>query len=369
MGASFSSIGPRRQIVTEACGWFIEFRTGEVTAETRDRFDEWLRHSPEHIQAYLEVAAAWAELPTSDSQNRIDLSRLLARAQASRDEDVLVSFAVTAGRRGQLSDSAVKNAAGSRALSVRQAVAAGIAIFMLIAGLAGWLTLRRGETYTTDIGEQRTIRLPDDSVIDLNARSSIRVRYSKAARLIDLVQGQALFHVAKDPKRPFIVRSDATAVRAVGTEFDVYRKGSGLVVTVVEGRVAVVSRVATPDITSDMTNATPLSAGEQLTVAPRVAPKPHHADVSVATAWVQRHLIFEETPLSEVAEEFNRYSVRRLIIDDPDLARQPLSGVYSSTDPTSLIGFLRTQPGIQVIESEREIRVVRNSAGAASDRE
>jgi transmembrane sensor len=104
-----------------------------------------------------------------------------------------------------------------------------------------------------------------------------------------------------------------------------------------------------------------LSAGEQLTLTvtkPGVrALKPHRADVTAATAWTQRRLVFEETPLADVAEEFNRYSPRRLIIEDADLAHRPISGIYSSSDPSALIGFLSAQPELEVSETEHEIRV------------
>jgi len=58
-----------------------------------------------------------------------------------------------------------------------------------------------------------------------------------------------------------------------------------------------------------------------------------------------------------VAEEFNRYSPRQLIIEDPELARRTISGTYSSSDPSSLIGFLGAQPELEIIETEQEIRV------------
>jgi transmembrane sensor len=77
---------------------------------------------------------------------------------------------------------------------------------------------------------------------------------------------------------------------------------------------------------------------------------------------VQKRLIFDETPLREVAEEFNRYSRRPLSIDDRELEKLRISGVYSSTDPASLINFLRSQNSIQVIESEKQVRVVRRGS-------
>jgi len=211
------------------------------------------------------------------------------------------------------------------------------------------------------VGEQRTVRLVDGSTIELNALSAIRVRMSEKERDIDLSKGQALFHVAKDQARPFIVTSGATTVRAVGTQFDVYRKDGGTVVTVVEGRVAVAGPESASLAPNQPAPTLLLTAGEQIVMPaqprPKEQPKPRRADVAVATAWVQKRLIFEETPLGSVAEEFNRYSPRRLVILDPELESIPISGVYSSTDPDSLLGFLRAQPNIKLVESEREIRV------------
>jgi len=62
-----------------------------------------------------------------------------------------------------------------------------------------------------------------------------------------------------------------------------------------------------------------------------------------------------------VAEEFNRYNERQLIIKDPDLLSFHISGTFSSTDPESLIRFLRQRLGVQVTETVHEIRVSSSS--------
>src|SRR3984957_17334768 len=72
-------------IVAEASQWFIEFRAGDVHGEARLRFIEWLRRSPEHIQAYLEVSGVWSELPSSDPEGRLDIASLIARARNEPD--------------------------------------------------------------------------------------------------------------------------------------------------------------------------------------------------------------------------------------------------------------------------------------------
>jgi len=72
-------------VVAEASEWFIDFRAGDVDGEARLRFIEWLRRSPEHIQAYLEVSGVWSELPSSDPEGRLDIASLIARARNEPD--------------------------------------------------------------------------------------------------------------------------------------------------------------------------------------------------------------------------------------------------------------------------------------------
>lgn len=342
-------------IAAEASTWFIEFRSGDATADTRARFDAWLRRSPQHIQAYLEVASAWSELPTADPKGRIDLSELIARARSSADDNVVPLATARAEQATRVGRRVDRVGQRRRALNL----AAVFATFAILTGIATWLGFYRADTYSTGIGEQRTVRLEDGTTVELNALSTVKVRLASDIRNVELTEGQALFHVAKDPKRPFIVRSDATTVRAVGTQFDVHRKLNGTVVTVLEGRVAVAD--AKPALAEQRIEVAPiyLSAGEQVTVTEKETPRARRADVATATAWLQKRLIFDETPLAEVASEFNRYSTRQLVISDPALRTVAISGVYSTTDPDSLIGFLRAQPTIELRESDTEIHLAR----------
>jgi len=239
------------------------------------------------------------------------------------------------------------------------------AILLAVGAVIGYRAVL-DPTYVTGIGEQRSLVLPDSSILELNARSKVRVRYSEHERAIDLLEGQALFHVAKSPARPFIVYTGETRVRAVGTEFDVYRKTTGTVITVVEGRVSVYGEsptelpapgsTAAGQVTRNEALQT-LDAGEQLTLTPGAIRKAEHANLVGATAWTQRQLVFDSTPLAEVAEEFNRYNTRRLSVDPVHLENFRVSGIFSSTDPASLIRFLHEQPGIRVTESGPQIRV------------
>ncbi|HEY2682723.1 MAG TPA: FecR family protein [Steroidobacteraceae bacterium] len=336
-------------IVSEASAWFIEFRAGDVTGEARTQFIDWLRRSPEHIQAYLEVSRVWAELPASDSAGRFDIATLIEEARRSADVISLNDAAPAWPPPAYYSPPA-----GKRWWERRVELATAAMLLVALAGIWMWGGSLSSDAYATGVGEQRTIQLADGSTVELNSQSKVRVRLSEHRRDVTLVEGQALFRVAKDKSRPFIVRAGGTQVRAVGTEFDVYRKLSGTVVTVVEGKVETFEDDGRPGEPAIL-----LSAGEQLTVGPHTATRPMRTDTAVATAWLQKHMVFEETPLADVAEQFNRYSRLPLIIDGSELQRIKISGVYSSTDPASLINFLRSQPGILVIESDKGVRITR----------
>jgi transmembrane sensor len=424
------------QIYEEACAWFVESRAGDLDDAGRREFDRWLRKSPEHLSAYLEIAAIWNEGPSLDPRSKWATNTLIEQSREAEDDNVVALHAAAAESSPERvpttalhpptsdaksatdsTDARPDRARSNTALSwfnnwPRLAIAASITAVAVVGGTLTMLELS-APTYATALGEQRSIQFADGSTVELNSRSKIRVKYSKQERDIELLEGQALFQVAHDVSRPFIVAVGATRVRAVGTQFDVYKKSNGTVVTVVEGRVAVYSartsgEVPTlplpaqallqspgaiasrpsPSPTSRASKVSPssasgsalppegeaaqklpppstnsflVSAGEQLTVTPEAAQKSNNPNIASATAWRQREIVFESATLADVAEEFNRYNKRQLIIEDPRLYGFHISGVFSSTDPDSLIKFLRQRPGVKVTETSDKIRVERAS--------
>lgn len=343
-----------RQILDEASNWFVDFRAGDIDAHARNEFQEWLRRSPDHIQAYLDIAATYAELPAPSPNGELDVQALIDNARFSTDANVIPL---------EVRGSEVSVASGlspSAKTSSRRALAIAASFLLVTLALGSWLYIAR-DTYTTDIGEQRSLVLADGSMVELNSRTRIRVRYTDDERRVDLIDGQALFQVAKNTHRPFIVHVDDTQVRAVGTQFDVYRKHSGTIVTVIEGRVAIKQAVPGSGVSrvSGQSPSLILAAGEQLTVRQKTPTQPQTVNPNRATAWTQRQLIFENASLHDVAEEFNRYSTRPIIIETGDFDTFHISGTYSSTNAESLLRFLRVQPGIKLVESEGEIRITR----------
>jgi transmembrane sensor len=372
---------PNQQILDEAAEWFVDFRDGGANAATQIQFNRWLCRSPDHVKAYLEIAALWSDVPNLASKDEIDVQALIAFAL---EEDNVVPLGAAVGGAPREANSlpqpeapkpALQDVSPPRRFRTRltaRPIRWVAALLIVCVGAAGtyWVELQRG-LYTTDIGEQRSITLDDGSTVELNAKSRLRVRFTDQARDVDLIAGQALFHVAKDSARAFVVRSGEARVRAVGTEFDVYRRRSGTTVSVIEGQVAVflsnasagsplfpetpgarTARGAPSSNAADGATRLLVSAGEQAVVTAQSAARLKPADVAVATAWTQRQIVFQGTPLSDVVEEFNRYNRKQMVIDDEALRLIRVSGVFSSTEPASLLRFLREQ--MQLIVTERD---------------
>jgi len=352
------------RVYEEACEWFVEFRSGAPEEAARQAFYSWLQEAPAHMAAYLDVAASWTWSANWDPRGRFSKDSLIA--EALRDAQNVRPHPLRSDPPGP---SIQQVRRGLRVPAARALIAAGIAAVATVCAIVLW----RGAnpTYATGIGEQRSILLSDGSTVYLNSRSRIRVHYSDHERDVYLLAGQALFNDIEEANRPFIVRTGAAQVRAIGTKFDVDRRAAETVITVIEGRVAVSeleaiapsvasarsmpARLATPRLTTIY-----LAAGEQLAAAPSIEPRPTRVNITNAIAWTRRELVFVSTPLQEVAEEFNRYNRPQLLIADPDLARFQIDGVFSSTDPTSLVTFLRQRLDIKVTRSSSQIVISRH---------
>ncbi len=351
------------QINDEAARWFVELRSGDIDARGRLAFDAWVRASPEHLRAFIEIAGLWRYAADVDLGGRFSVEALIA--DVADESNVLAMPATRSGAAGTSAPHPARMIPRSRRyMSFRVTAAAG-ALLLVAALLVAWSLMAGHQVYATQVGEQRTVRLADGSMLTLNSRSRVRVEFTKSARSVELLDGETLFHVAKNQARPFIVRARGTSVRVMGTEFDVDKRSSSTVVTVVEGRVAVVANSGQAGYPGEQeptrdqnSRAIILSAGEQIKVATGRLAQPMRMDITSAVAWTRGRVILDSATLVEIADEFNRYSERKLIAVDHGEYPLRLSGVFS-TDPDFLIDYLRERPDIRVTVSETEIRIVR----------
>src|SRR5690606_19095268 len=204
-------------------------REDPASQEVREGFDAWLRASPEHVSAFLRIASHWEEgVGVVACPESIDELVTLARDESNVTPLFGAETRASRAEEAQ-SEARVRSATGKR---VRLAALAASLVLVASAVTLVWYQHFHG-LQATGIGEQRSLKLSDGSIVEVNALTRLRIRYTERERRIDLLEGQALFRVEKDSTRPFLVVSGDTQIRAVGTQFDVYRRPEGTTVTVI----------------------------------------------------------------------------------------------------------------------------------------
>lgn len=199
--------------------------------------------------------------------------------------------------------------------------------------------------------------LEDGSTVELNRGAVVTVAFTPGERRVALLRGEALFHVAKNPARPFIVHAGGVDVRAVGTAFNVRLGTAAVEVLVTEGRVAV-----TPPTQSSETPAgqpvpasSELVAGQLATVslATRSTTSPQIMAVTPEEsarrlAWQPQLLDFSSVPLERAITEFNRRNRVQFVLADPDLATIPIAASIRSDNVEGFTQFLASSPELRV---------------------
>lgn len=203
--------------------------------------------------------------------------------------------------------------------------------------------------YAAPAAETRTIILPDSSVIQLNRGAVVNVSWGQTRRSISLERGEAAFQVQHDPNRPFVVVAGGVEVRDVGTEFNVARAGTSLLVTVREGEVAIVPQ-----------------AGQSVTVAAGAQARVVAGNVVVAPvdpesffAWRTGRLIYRDASLTTIAEDLSRYSEEPIVVGDDRARALRFTGVLMIDTPDAMVGSLEAFLPIQS-EQDAERIVLRS---------
>lgn len=305
----------------EAIAWFVRTHSDQRTLSDEDRFAQWLKQDARHAEAYARVEKAWRAAGPD-----ITARPLVGEQRWGKSQRPWTRW--------------------------RTSLAAAVVLLALSVYLVSDMGGIRAGTFATSSGQQRTLTLADGSVITLNTRSEVTVKLAPHLRLVRLTRGEARFQVAKDATRPFIVDADSTQVRAVGTVFDVRVSERHIAVTLVEGKVQITSAPLLGKVPAP----TLLTAGERFSLdTVGGAHRVETVNLARASAWIDRQLIFDATPLAVAVDEANRYLPAPLTIDDPSVRDIRVSGVVRAGNVASFVATL---------EASFPVRAVRHADGS-----
>jgi transmembrane sensor len=309
----------------EAATWVVRLQSPLIDSADAAAFGAWLHADAANGYAYDEALAVWREYGAS-------------------------ALAVARG----LSD--------RRALPARRAWVMGFGAAAAAAAVAVAVLPRLADTphaqvYATGRGEHRTVTLGDGSRLDLNAGTRLTVTLDRRARSVVLSEGEAVFDVAHDARRPFEIAAGDRTVRVIGTQFDVRRREGRLSVTVARGAVEVRPATGAEGM------AYRLHPGQRLdhqegAAAVRVSA----IEAADVLGWRSGRLVYRGEPLAQVVADLNQQFATPIRIEDPELAAVPVSGVLVLDDQAAVIRRLALLAPLKAVPSKAGLVLRREGA-------
>lgn len=357
-------------LMDTAMQWLLRLRDESVTEVDIAHWLSWYEEDAAHRRAFDDAQHFWnsagalAEGP--DGMQR--LKRLHAGGQAASAPPVMAMPSASRGWRPSR----------LRGWWSRHGRVAGLgtAAALMVAAVIAWqgrfddgvLQAPQDAALAPDV---RTMTLPDGSQVDLAARSSVELQYTRESRLLKLQAGEAYFSVQPDRQRPFVVDVGDLHVLAVGTAFNIRHSDNRVIVTVSHGIVDVYPPDAAGTNAASTESASRrirVRAGSQVDWARGAAhPLVTSVDPARALAWRQGRLEFIDQPLSEVVIEVNRYAPRPVEIADEQAAALAYTGTVLTRATDEWLMALPANFPVRLINDNG--RIVIAHSPSARDRE
>jgi transmembrane sensor len=310
-------------LLEDAATWIVRLQAEDLDESDALAFDAWLTAAPANAQAYDDALRTSREFD--------------AQAGAVRD-------GLRARRAPRLIFGRLAAAAGAIAATVAAAV-------LVIPALA---PPPPTSVYATRTGEHRSVILADGSRIDLNAGTRLRVTLRRHERQVVMDQGQAVFDVAADRRRPFLIAAGDRTVRVVGTQFDVRRRAGRVSVTVTRGTVEVAPNGQGAGRAYRLHPGQRLEHQEGATLAQVTVATPDQA-----LGWRSGRLVYRDQPLAGVVADLNAEFPHPIRIDDPELAATPISGVLILDDEDAVVRRLALLVSAQAVPLDGGVVLLR----------
>ena len=348
-----------QSVQSQASVWLAKLDGTNPSDALLLEFKHWVNQDKSHYAAFKKVAAAWGDL---NILTRLPLL-LEERAQQQERADVKSKVANKARLPLWLSGSW----SGFGGLAVTASLVFAVLVSLQLGPFSADPTV-----YWTAIGEQKTITLADNSVVQLNTNSRIQVDYSQAVRAIYLHQGEAHFDVESNAQRPFEVYVGTGRVRAIGTAFSVRLNDSDIGVVVTEGVVEIAPEIliydaalpaGLPASNDAGSGAAPSGDGlQRLAQLQRVEAGSaavfdqqavtlvetlDKTDLQRSQAWQQGLLMFSGEPLEEVVSQLSRYTDIKIVIQSERARHLRIGGQFQIGDTQAVFTALEKGFGLK----------------------
>lgn len=311
-----------------AADWIERKAFGPWTAADQTALEAWLQQSSAHRIAFVRMRSGWEK------------AGRLAILQSGLRQD---SHGIPV-RHSRM-----------KVFRVALAASACLAVFAGVSTL--YTSPPAAPAYSTGIGEREVLSLADGSQIELNTDTALRMTAVAGQRTVWLQHGEAYFHVKHDPNRLFVVYAGDKRITDIGTEFSVRRDTGQVKVAVVDGSVRFEGDGRKPGQKEKV-----LHKGEVVVATAETTTIIHQSSrhMDEELGWRRGVLIFDRTPLSQAAEEINRYNSKKLIIADPEAGQMKIGGTFPKNNVNAITAAARELFGLHVEDRGTEIVISRH---------
>lgn len=215
-------------------------------------------------------------------------------------------------------------------------VAASFAGILMFSALIFWWRSEQMLSYQTAYGETKEILLPDSSTVMLNANSTLTLEGDWGSQKDRKVQlsGEAYFNVRHTREhRKFLVQTNSVEIEVLGTTFNVNQRNDRAQVVLTTGKVTLhpPNKAVADQITMKPGDLVELDTEKYIQ---------KQVDVAEYTSWTDKKLIFNGTPLADIAQTLKDNYGLEVILADTTLARKRFHGQATTDNLESLLGQL-----------------------------
>jgi transmembrane sensor len=278
----------------QAIRWYVKLQSPDCSAQQEAEFYQWLEASSAHQAAFIRTEQAW-------------VAGKAAQALLTPPKSVPQSYF-------------------GYWVGAAAAMLMAVAIYLIQPSPE----VPQTSHYATNASEHNQVTLSDGTLLHLHINTDISVVYKSTRREITLRKGRLFLNVAKNPDQPLYVSTANGHVKVLGTQFAVEQLQNDLRVTVLEGRVGLLSSVDQNHPIVELSGNEQIRFNEALSGGKAI-----FLDAHQETAWISGHLTFNGKPLAEVIQTLNQHLTSPIEVLDQALKQKNIVGRISIKDSKS----------------------------------
>lgn len=304
---------PPGTVTTQAIEWHQRLKQGEMDTAARTEFRAWMR-SPANVKELAHICLIDASLGSLKGP---------VRALPKNVVDFQTYAPVIRPRAPQVAETKRSRS------TAKIAVAASVLLAVIIGAVASLMTTDR--VIMTREGSWDKQMLDDGTVVYAGPSTKLRFHFDERLRSVELLRGEALFEVAKEPERPFVVSTYAGRVEALGTAFATADSGDEIIVTVLEGKVAVSAHKGAQPMV-------PLGANQQVVLSQGNVSQPVAVNAERELKWIRNWYEYDGEPVGEIIAQLNQRHEAKIVVDDPQVSRLRMNSLaFKPSQPEDFV--------------------------------